>query len=133
MNDLTLEIIDLSLSFKGLMETTKVLHDVSLTIGQKEKVALVGESGSGKSVTARLVLGLLQAQSKTKVSGTINFEGRDLAWMTARERSQLRGTRMSMIFQDPVSALNPVYRIENQFHEDLKRKRPTKSYDDPRV
>lgn len=132
MNDLTLEIIDLSLSFKGLMETTKVLHDVSLTIGQKEKVALVGESGSGKSVTARLVLGLLQAQNKTRVSGTINFEGRDLAWMTARERRQLRGTRMSMIFQDPVSALNPVYRIENQFHEVLKRKRPTISLDEAR-
>ena len=73
MSDLTLEIIDLSLSFKGLMETTKVLHDVSLTIGQKEKVALVGESGSGKSVTARLDLGLLKDQNKTKVSGTINF------------------------------------------------------------
>ena len=124
MKNLTLEIIDLSLTFEGIMETNQVLHGISLTIGQKEKVALVGESGSGKSVTARLVLGLLQSQQKTSVSGTINFEGRDLAWLTEAERRQLRGTSMSMIFQDPVSALNPVYRIESQFHEVLRRKQP---------
>lgn len=125
MKNLTLEIIDLSLSFRGLMETNQVLHKVSLTIGQKEKVALVGESGSGKSVTARLVLGLLQSQQKTRVSGKIIFEGRDIAWLTRTERQQLRGARMSMIFQDPVSALNPVYRIENQFREVLRRKQPS--------
>ena len=124
MKNLTLEIIDLSLTFEGIMETNQVLHGISLTIDQKEKVALVGESGSGKSVTARLVLGLLQSQQKTSVSGTINFEGRDLAWLTEAERRQLRGTSMSMIFQDPVSALNPVYRIESQFREVLRRKQP---------
>lgn len=132
MKNLTLEIIDLSLSFHGIMETNKVLHEISLTIGQKEKVALVGESGSGKSVTARLVLGLLQSQHKTSVSGTINFEGRDLAWLTEKERQQLRGTKMSMIFQDPVSALNPVYRIETQFREVLRRKQPSITLDEAR-
>ncbi len=132
MKNLTLEITDLSLSFKGLMETNKVLHGISLNIGPKEKVALVGESGSGKSVTARLVLGLLQSQQKTVVSGTINFEGRDLAGLSTKEREQLRGTRMSMIFQDPVSALNPVYRIEIQFQEVLKRKQPAISLTEAR-
>ena len=132
MKNLTLEITDLSLSFKGLMETNKVLHGISLNIGPKEKVALVGESGSGKSVTARLVLGLLQSQEKTVVSGTINFEGRDLAGLSTKEREQLRGTRMSMIFQDPVSALNPVYRIEIQFQEVLKRKQPAISLTEAR-
>ena len=132
MNEYALEIINLSLRFKGLLETNKVLHGISLNIKQKEKIALVGESGSGKSVTARLVLGLLQSQQQTKVSGTIKFEGKNLAGLTEAERQMLRGTRMSMIFQDPVSALNPVYRIETQFREVLRRKQPSISLNQAR-
>ncbi len=124
MKNLTLEIIRLSLTFEGLMETNQVLHEISLNIAPKEKVALVGESGSGKSVTARLILGLLQSRAKTKIQGAIRFEGQEFGWITEKERDQLRGTRMSMIFQDPVSALNPVYNIETQFHEVLRRKYP---------
>lgn len=124
MKNLTLEIIRLSLTFEGLMETNQVLHEISLNIAPKEKVALVGESGSGKSVTARLILGLLQSRAKTKIQGAIRFEGQEFGWITEKERDQLRGTRMSMIFQDPVSALNPVYNIETQFHEVLRRKHP---------
>ncbi len=124
MKNLTLEIIRLSLTFEGLMETNQVLHEISLNIAPKEKVALVGESGSGKSVTARLILGLLQSRAKTKIQGAIRFEGQEFGWITEKERGKLRGTRMSMIFQDPVSALNPVYNIETQFHEVLRRKYP---------
>jgi len=123
----TLDIQDLTLSFKGWSGTTDVLHGISLTIAPGERVALVGESGSGKSVTARIVLGLLQTLRGTRISGSLSFEGRDLEAMPAQERQSLRGTRMSMIFQDPTSSLNPVYRIGTQFHEVLKRADPTLS------
>lgn len=120
----TLKIENLKLGFKSFSGTNAVLHGMSLHIAKGEKVALVGESGSGKSVTARIVLGLLQEQKNAKITGGLEFEGRNLNAMTARQRKALRGTDMSMIFQDPTSSLNPVYTIEVQFHEVLKRARP---------
>ena len=86
-----------------------------------ERVALVGESGSGKSVTARIVLGLLQSLRSSRISGKVMFEGRDLEALPAGERRRLRGTRMTMIFQDPTSSLNPVFQIGDQFWDVLKR------------
>ncbi len=118
----TLRIRDLRLSFKGYTGLVEVLHGVSLHIGRGERVALVGEFGSGKSVTARIVLGLLQELRTARVRGAVEFEGRDLERLSAAERHELRGTRMSMIFQDPTSSLNPVYRIAPQFHEVLRRR-----------
>ena len=120
----TLRIRDLRLGFKGWSGTVEVLHGISLHIGRGERVALVGESGSGKSVTARIVLGLLQSLRATRLSGLVEFEGRDLSKLSERERHGLRGTKMSMIFQDPTSSLNPVYPILTQFHEVLKRANP---------
>ena len=120
----TLEIRDLRLAFQGHAGLTEVLHGISLVIAPGERVALVGESGSGKSVTARIVLGLLEELRSARVSGTVRFEGSDLESLSARRRRGLRGTRMTMIFQDPTSSLNPVYRIEAQFREVLKRAEP---------
>ena len=120
----TLAIRDLRLAFKGHAGLTEVLHGISLDIAPGERVALVGESGSGKSVTARIVLGLLQSLRSARISGTVSFEGRNLESLPAAERRRLRGTRMTMIFQDPTSSLNPVYRIEGQFEEVLKRADP---------
>lgn len=120
----TLRIRDLYLSFKGYVGVTEVLHGVSLHIMRGERVALVGELGSGKSVTARIVLGLLQELKMARVKGCVEFEGRDLAGLSAKARHELRGARMSMIFQDPTSTLNPVYRIATQFHEVLRRGEP---------
>ena len=120
----TLAIRDLRLAFKGHAGFTEVLHGISLDIAPGERVALVGESGSGKSVTARIVLGLLQSLRSARISGSVSFEGRDLASLPATERSRLRGTHMTMIFQDPTSSLNPVYRIEGQFEEVLRRANP---------
>ena len=128
----TLRIRDLRLGFRGWAGTVEVLHGISMHIGKGERVALVGESGSGKSVTARIVLGLLQEMRAARVSGLVEFEGRDLERLSARERARLRGTRMSMIFQDPTSSLNPVYRIETQFHEVLRRADPTISREEAR-
>ena len=117
----TLEINDLRLGFSGYAHKVEVLHGISLSVAPEEKVALVGESGSGKSVTAHAILGLLQSHRSTRISGEIKFEGRDLSTLGASERRSIRGTRISMIFQDPVSSLNPVFRIAFQFHEVLKR------------
>lgn len=121
---MTLRIRDLKLGFRSYAGTVDVLHGISLHIGKGERVALVGESGSGKSVTARIVLGLLQTMKSARTSGLVEFEGRDLARLSERERHALRGTRMSMIFQDPTSSLNPVYTIGTQFHEVLRRVAP---------
>ncbi|MGE0503539.1 MAG: ABC transporter ATP-binding protein [Rhizobiaceae bacterium] len=128
----TLLIRDLKLGFKSWSSVVEVLHGISLHIGRGERVALVGESGSGKSVTARLVLGLIQQMKSARVSGRVDFEGRDLSTMSASERHALRGTRMSMIFQDPTSSLNPVYRIGAQFHEVLQRAAPGIGVEDAR-
>ena len=124
MNAPTLDIRDLRLSFAGYSGTVDVLHGISLTVRREERVALVGESGSGKSVTARSVLGLMQSLQETRISGDILFEGTDLGSMKESERRRLRGTRMSMIFQDPVSSLNPVFRIGVLFREVLARSNP---------
>ncbi|MBT9385310.1 ABC transporter ATP-binding protein [Pseudooceanicola sp. CBS1P-1] len=124
MDDLTLRIRDLNLRFKSLFSDTAVLHGISLHIRRGERVALVGESGSGKSVTARIVLGTLQELKTSRISGTVEVMGRDLKKMTEKERYALRGRDISMIFQDPTSSLNPVFRIAELFHEVLKRRDP---------
>jgi ABC-type dipeptide/oligopeptide/nickel transport system ATPase component len=120
----TLRIRDLKLGFRSWAGTAEVLHGIALDVGRGERVALVGESGSGKSVTARIVLGLLQQLRSASISGLVEFEGRDLEKLSERERHGLRGTRMSMIFQDPTSSLNPVYTIAAQFREVLDRGSP---------
>jgi len=121
MSDPILSLRDLKLGFKTYEGLVEVLHGISLRIGRGEKVALVGESGSGKSVTARIILGLLQELKSARISGEIHFDGADLEKLSRRERQSLRGTRMSMIFQDPTSSLNPVFPIHVQFHEVLRR------------
>ena len=129
----TLRIQDLKLGFRTWSGLIEVLHGISLHIGKGERVALVGESGSGKSVTARIVLGLLQTLKSARLSGLVEFEGGDLAKLSARERHNLRGTKMSMIFQDPTSSLNPVYTIGTQFREVLARGAPGISSADARA
>lgn len=122
--NLTLDIQNLRLAFKNWSRNTKVLHGIDLSIAAGERVALVGESGSGKSVTSRIVLGTMHDVRTTRISGNIIFEGRDLSSMTPAERQALRGRDISMIFQDPTSALNPVFRIGELFHEVLQRRDP---------
>jgi ABC-type dipeptide/oligopeptide/nickel transport system ATPase component len=119
-----LSIQNLFLRFRGYTGVNEVLHGISLNIGAGERVALVGESGSGKSVTARIVLGLLQELPSTQVEGKIEFEGQDLNGLPRAHWQALRGTKISMIFQDPTSSLNPVFTIGSQFHEVLCRRTP---------
>lgn len=124
MTDPMLSIRNLRLAFHSHRGLSPVLHGISLDIAPGETVALVGESGSGKSVTARIVLGLLQRLRSAQISGSMIFDGKDLGRLGEAERYALRGTAMSMIFQDPTSALNPTFRIGTLFHEVLKRRQP---------
>jgi ABC-type dipeptide/oligopeptide/nickel transport system ATPase component len=128
-----LDIKNLTLSFKLHSGVVDVLHGISLSIARGERVALVGESGSGKSVTARIVLGMLQELGGARIGGEVSFQGQDLATLSPRARHALRGTEMSMIFQDPTSSLNPVYKIAPQFREVLARATPGISKDESRA
>ena len=94
-----------------------VVNDVSFTIAAGEKFALVGESGSGKSITALSVLRLVDAASTT---GAIRFEGQDLVQASEPQMRGLRGSRIAMIFQEPMTALNPLYTVGNQIGEVLE-------------
>lgn len=125
-----LNIHNLDLSFRGYTGVNKVLHGISLNIKAGERVALVGESGSGKSVTARIILGLLQELRTARVTGDLHFQGQDLNELSHAKWHALRGTEMSMIFQDPTSSLNPVFPIGTQFQEVLHRRAPKLSKQD---
>lgn len=94
------------------------VHGVSLELYPGRTLAVVGESGSGKSVTAMSILGLITPPGKVE-AGTITFEGRDLRTLPASELRRLRGNRLAMIFQDPLTALNPVHTIGRQVAEPL--------------
>lgn len=125
MNTPTLRIDNLRLGFKTWNGQIDILHGISLHIKKGERVALVGESGSGKSVTARIVLGMLQQLRTARISGTVEFNGTNLETLKPVSRHALRGTAISMIFQDPTSSLNPVYKISTLFEEVLRRAQPT--------
>ena len=94
-----------------------VVDDVSFSIAAGEKFALVGESGSGKSITALSVLRLVDAATTT---GAIRFEGEDLCTKSERQMRGIRGGRIGMIFQEPMTALNPLYTVGNQIGEVLE-------------
>ncbi len=94
----------------------RAVEDVSFEVARGEVVALVGESGSGKSMTGYSIMGLVDAPGRI-VGGAIRFDGRDLATLSPEAMRQLRGSRIAMIFQDPMMTLNPVLRIDTQMVE----------------
>jgi microcin C transport system ATP-binding protein len=96
-----------------------VLSGVTLAIEPGQTHALVGESGSGKSVTALSILRLPEESSRVETTGTIHFEGRDITALNREEMRALRGNRIAMIFQEPMTSLNPVYTIGSQLIEPL--------------
>jgi len=121
-----LKIEDLELSFKMYEGISYVLKKINLDLNKGEKVALVGESGSGKSVTTKLILGLLNQKNVTK-KGKIFFNDKNILNLSQNEFKKIRGNNISIIFQDPIAALNPVFKIKDQFYEvNLNHKRMSK-------
>jgi microcin C transport system ATP-binding protein len=115
-----LSVRDLSVDFRQGGNVTHAVRNVSFDIGERETVALVGESGSGKSVTALSVLKLLPYPSAHHPSGSILFKGQELLHADEKTLRQVRGDRISMIFQEPMSSLNPLHRVETQIGEILE-------------
>jgi peptide/nickel transport system ATP-binding protein len=111
-----LEVDRLRMHFFTRGGVVRAVDDVSFTIGEGRILGLVGESGSGKSMTGYSIMGLIDAPGRI-VSGRISLEGRDIATLDAEGRRRLRGTKMAMIFQDPMMTLNPVLRIDTQMIE----------------
>ena len=110
-----LEIEDLAVAFRG----DEVVRGVNLHIDRGETVAIVGESGSGKSVTALSVMQLLPYQYASHPSGSIRVDGREVVGLDEDEMLKLRGDRVSMVFQEPMTSLNPLHHIEKQIAEVL--------------
>ena len=111
-----LDIKNLRVSFRTNNGRVKAVRDISFDLNKGETIAIVGESGSGKSVTARALMGIL-APNAIVEGGEILYDGMDLMKITEEEFHQLRGNRISMIFQDPLSSLNPIVKIGKQLTE----------------
>lgn len=116
MSEKLLEIKDERLSFFTPAGEVKALNGVSFSMEEGEVLGIVGESGSGKSVTAYSVMGLTAYPGKL-IDGTINFNGHQIDKMSEKEMRKIRGNEVSIIFQDPMTSLNPVYTIGNQITE----------------
>ncbi len=115
-----LEVKDLEVAFTQNKKEKKVIDRVSFTVMPGEILSIVGESGSGKSVSLLSVMGLL-ANNGNVVGGGINFEGTDLLALTERELDQIRGNSMTMVFQDALTSLNPVFTVGTQMIETMMR------------
>jgi microcin C transport system ATP-binding protein len=114
-----LEVNDLSIAFRQGERETLAVDRISFDIAEGETVALVGESGSGKSATALSIMKLLPYPSAHHPSGTIRFKGNDLLTMSERQIRDVRGNDISIIFQEPMTSLNPLHTIEKQIGEIL--------------
>lgn len=119
MNNPLLKVDDLSVAFIGTAGILKAVSEVSFTLQRSEILGIVGESGSGKSITCLSILKLLPHPGQI-ISGEIRFDGEDIISKTPREMRAIRGKRISMILQDPMTSLNPVFTIGNQVSEPLR-------------
>jgi len=114
-----LDVRDLSVWFASGSGETQVTRDVAFSVAPGETVGLVGESGCGKTVTGLALMGLLPPR-RSRIDGRILLDGQDLTVLLARDMRRLRGRRISMIFQEPMSALDPVFTIGRQISETLR-------------
>ena len=121
MPETLLEVRNLTVNLKlGNRQNVTAVEGVSFSLKRGETLGIVGESGCGKTLTASAVIGLLPPYTGYIAGGEILFEGEDLTKKTARQMRAVRGAKISMIFQDPMSSLNPVYRIGTQMREALR-------------
>ncbi|WP_029040489.1 oligopeptide/dipeptide ABC transporter ATP-binding protein [Cucumibacter marinus] len=118
---LEVENLSLALALSGMLKP--VVDNISFSVDAGDTLGIVGESGCGKSLTALAIMGLIADSPIRITGGAIRFEGRDLASISEAERRALMGDRMAMIFQEPMTSLNPVYRIGDQITESLGQHR----------
>ncbi|AHK04421.1 MULTISPECIES: ABC transporter ATP-binding protein [Rhizobium/Agrobacterium group] len=111
---------NIAVTFKVEHGTVEAVKDISFQLYRGETIAIVGESGSGKSVTARTIMGLLTKRASVSKTATVRFNGDDILKFSSRQRRALRGNRISMIFQEPMSSLNPIYTIGSQIVEAIR-------------
>ena len=122
--DKILEVRHLKIAFRTQTGTLKAVRDISFDLEKGRTLAIVGESGSGKSVTSRAVMGILAGNAIVE-GGEIFFDGRDLLRIPEEEMQLIRGDKISMIFQDPLSSLNPIVKIGKQITEAMLLKNKT--------
>src|SRR5919108_467141 len=106
-----LEVRDLHVEFRTRDGIAKAVNGVSFAVDAGETLAVLGESGSGKSVTAQAVMGILDSPPGSITQGAVRFRGTDLLQLPEEERRRIRGRDIAMIFQDALSALNPVFSV----------------------
>ncbi|EHD2241681.1 ABC transporter ATP-binding protein [Vibrio vulnificus] len=123
-DDVILSVRDLEVSFTTDDGPVKVLHGVNFDVRAGRTLGLVGESGSGKSVTSMSIMGLLPKPYGQIVNGQVLYRGTDLVTLPAEQMYAMRGDRISIIFQDPMTALNPVHTVGRQINEVLELHRP---------
>src|SRR5205807_7405451 len=114
-----LEVQDLGVSFATEDGIVRAVDGVSFAIDRGEVLAIVGESGSGKSVSVMTLMGLTRGPN-ARFEGRAMFEGRDLVAATDEELQKVRGAEIAMVFQDPMSSLDPVYRVGDQITEQIR-------------
>ncbi len=120
--DPILRVRDLRVRFTTEDGVLNAVDGVSFELGRGEVLAIVGESGSGKSVTSQTLIGLTRASNAT-ITGSVDYQGKDLIALDDRELQQVRGRQIAMVFQDPMSSLNPVYRVGFQITEMIRAHR----------
>src|SRR3569623_603571 len=118
-----LDVQGFSLSFSNLPDAPNVVDGVSFLVHAGETLCVVGESGCGKSETSLALMGLLASPPAQRVAGTAHFEGKDLFALSERELADIRGNRLSMIFQEPMTSLNPAFTVGEQIGESIRRHR----------
>jgi peptide/nickel transport system ATP-binding protein len=120
-----LDVRNLTVAYRSAVKSIKALDNVNLTVSRSEIIAIVGESGSGKSTLGLSIISLLQKPPAIVEAGQIVYDGTDLLKLSEKEMAGVRGTGISMIFQDPLSSLDPVYTVGKQISEaiDMREKR----------
>jgi peptide/nickel transport system ATP-binding protein len=119
-SNLLLEIKDLTVHFETEGGTVEAVNDLNLSIGKGETLGFVGETGAGKTTTALSIMQLIQTPPGKLVSGEILFQGRDLMKLSEEEKRNIRGGKIAMIFQDPMTSLDPILPVDEQIAEMIR-------------
>ena len=120
MTEPILKVDDLAVEFDTYGGTVKAVRGVSFEVERGQTLAIVGESGCGKSVTVQSLMGLIPTPPGRITSGSAKLNGREILGLSAQEANKFRGVEIGMIFQDPMTSLNPTMTIGNQIAETLK-------------